>query len=187
MLLSAASTHLVVVGRLVLREADVAIDPEWRPSWIRLERDPPCLEPLAQRDAQRLEWPLQEPFVVGLPWVEPRAVVVVGEVHQELDGLGREPGEGVGLDRGCCRHGGPSLKARSRHRTTGGFIDRYRASVSRRTPPIRQFGRALRSTVLAQLAISARRDAPSLARMCSTWLLAVFGAIPSESAISAFV
>jgi hypothetical protein len=51
----------------------------------------------------------------------------------------------------------------------------------------RQFGSGLRSTVLAQDAISARREAPSLARMCSTWLLAVFGAMPSESAISAFV
>jgi hypothetical protein len=44
-----------------------------------------------------------------------------------------------------------------------------------------------RSTLLAHVAISARREAPSLARMCSTCELAVLGAIPSESAISAVV
>ena len=38
-----------------------------------------------------------------------------------------------------------------------------------------------------QVAISARRATPSLARMCSTWALAVFGAIDSSAAISALV
>ena len=44
-----------------------------------------------------------------------------------------------------------------------------------------------RHTPLAHAAISARRETPSLARMCSTWEFAVFGDIPSSSASSAFV
>ena len=42
-------------------------------------------------------------------------------------------------------------------------------------------------TPLAHAAISARRETPSLARMCSTWELAVLGDIPSSAASSALV
>ena len=42
-------------------------------------------------------------------------------------------------------------------------------------------------TPLAHAAISARRETPSLARMCSTWEFAVLGEIPSSSASSALV
>ena len=127
---------------------------------------PRVTERLVERDAQRLERSLQQALVVGLAWREPGSVVVVGEIDEELDGFGAEAGEGLG--RG--RHLGPRSRIGSR-------LSCHRPSTSP----------GLRSTLLAQVAISARRDAPSLARMCSTWLLAVFGAMPRESAISAFV
>jgi hypothetical protein len=76
-----------VVGRLVLGEPNIAVDSERRPGRVTLERD-----------AQRLEWLLEEALVVGLAWLEPGPLIVVGDVDQELDGLGSEAGEWFPVD-----------------------------------------------------------------------------------------
>ena len=71
----------------------------------------------------------------------------------------------------------PSRPSRPRLRVGGERIVPSGLSQSVRRVSAR--AASVRSTRLAQAAISARREAPSLARMCSTWLLAVFGAMPS--------
>ena len=89
-----------LVRRLVLREADVAVDPERRAG--RIGRRAGCRasrNALVEGDAQRLERPLEQPLVLGLARREPRPVVVLGQVDQEIDRLGSEAGEGVGRRR----------------------------------------------------------------------------------------
>src|SRR5438552_15930893 len=52
------------VRRLVLREPNVAVDPEWRGRSVGPQRDSGRREALVYDDAELLERLLQEPFVV---------------------------------------------------------------------------------------------------------------------------
>src|SRR6266516_771758 len=65
-----------LVRRLVLREADVAIDPEWRFGRIGSKRNATSPEALLERHHQGLEWLLQQPLVLRLARLEPRSLVV---------------------------------------------------------------------------------------------------------------
>ena len=89
-----------LVRRLVLGEPDVAVDPERRPGRIGIERD------AARRESHRRgrgisasSGSLSSRSYSPLRGVNQRAVVVLGEVGQELDGLGREAREGLGRRR----------------------------------------------------------------------------------------
>ncbi len=90
-----------LVGRLVLGESRVAVDPEDRVLRIGAQRDAARLEPLGQGRDELLQRHLQQPLVVGLARLEPRPLVVLGELGEEVDGVGREPGE-RGLGDGHC-------------------------------------------------------------------------------------
>ena len=79
-----------LVRRLVLAEADVSVDAERGPGRVGPERDPARPERLVERDAQRLERVLEESLVVGLSRLEPGALVVLGQVGEELDRLAPE-------------------------------------------------------------------------------------------------
>src|SRR5438876_6017375 len=91
--------HIGLVRRLVLGKAHVAVDPEERPRRVGGKWQAALRELLGESDAQGLEWLLEQAFVVGLPRLEPGAVVVRGEIRQELDGLGPKAGEGSAADR----------------------------------------------------------------------------------------
>ena len=88
-----ARPEVGLVGRLVLAEAGVAVDPERRAPGIGAEREAACLEALRQRAAERLQGLLQQALVVRLARREPGPVVVAREVGQELDPVGRESRE----------------------------------------------------------------------------------------------
>src|SRR5207248_3711860 len=81
-----ARADVCLVGRLVLREADVAVDPERRFGGIRRQRDVLRAEPLVQRRAVLLERWFEETLELRLARLEPGAIVVLGEVREELDG-----------------------------------------------------------------------------------------------------
>src|SRR5437588_10872717 len=85
-----AGPDVRLVRRLVLREPHVAIDPERRAYRVGGERDAGGSEALVEGDAEGLERLLQQPLVVCLSWLEPGAVVVLGKLSEELDGLGPE-------------------------------------------------------------------------------------------------
>jgi hypothetical protein len=93
-----------LVRRLVLREADVAIDPERRTGRVGGQRQPGRCEPFGQRHAQGLERSLEQALVLRFARLEPGAIVVGRQVGQELHGVGLEPGERLG----CGGHGGVS-------------------------------------------------------------------------------
>src|SRR5205807_1195149 len=82
-----------LVGRLVLRKADIPVDPEGRLGGVRPERHTPRPKALIQGHAERLERFLQQPLVLPLARLEPRSVVVGGQVGEELDPLATEPRE----------------------------------------------------------------------------------------------
>ena len=94
-----AGADVRLVRRLVLGEARVAVDPEGRPRRIRLERDAPRREPGGERLDQGDQRLLEEPLELRLARLEPGAVVVGGQVGQELDGLRPEAGEGRRSER----------------------------------------------------------------------------------------
>ena len=89
-----AGAEVGLVRRLVAREARVPVDPERRPLGVRDQRDAAGLEPFGERDHQQLHRLLDQALEVGLARLEPRPVVVGGEVRHELDALGGEPREG---------------------------------------------------------------------------------------------
>src|SRR3954454_23779059 len=82
-----AGPYVRLVRRLVFREPDVAIDPERGARRVGCERDAGGSEALIERDAQGLEGFLEQPLVVRFPRLEPGAVVVLGEIGKEFDGL----------------------------------------------------------------------------------------------------
>jgi hypothetical protein len=87
-----------LVRRLVLGEPGIAVDPEDRPLRIRLERDPALVECICQRADERFHRLLEESLVFRLAWLEPRAVVVLGELSEEVDRFGAEARESVDSD-----------------------------------------------------------------------------------------
>src|SRR6185369_11602484 len=87
-----------LVRRLVLGEPGIAVDPEDRPLRIRLERNPALVECICQRADERFHRLLEEFLVFRLAWLEPRAVVVLGELGEEVDRFGAEPRESVDSD-----------------------------------------------------------------------------------------
>ena len=86
-----------LVGRLVLREADVAVDAERRACGVGTKRQSTGGEAVRQGDAERLEGLLDESLVVGLARLEPGPIVVLREVGQELQGVGLKPSNGPGM------------------------------------------------------------------------------------------
>src|SRR5689334_8191102 len=79
-----------LVGGFVLREAGVPVDPKDRPLGIRLQRQPELVESVSEARDELLHGLLEEPLVFRLAGLEPRAVVVLGELRQEVDGLRSE-------------------------------------------------------------------------------------------------
>jgi hypothetical protein len=76
-------------------------------SRVRSHRDAAPRKPLAEGDAERLEWLLEQGFVLALPRLKPCPIVVLGQVDEELDGFGSEAGEGgCGNGRGRVLLGG---------------------------------------------------------------------------------
>src|SRR4029077_9021634 len=88
-----ASAKVRLVRRLVLRESDVAVDPERALPGVRAEGDPALLELLAERRDQRLERLLEQPLVLRLSRLKPGPLIVGCQVDEELDRLRAEAGE----------------------------------------------------------------------------------------------
>ena len=109
----------VLYGDLSRREARVAVDPERRSLRIGDQRDAARLEPLGERDHQQLHRLLDQALVVGLARLEPRPVVVGGEIRHELDAVGGEPGEGR-RDRHLAPPAAPGVYAGTRDRPVPG-------------------------------------------------------------------
>src|SRR6185369_15647625 len=81
--------EMALVRRLVLAEARIAIDAERRALRVGQHRHAACLEALGEGRDHGLERLLEQALVFGLAWLEPGAVVVHGQVGEELDGRRR--------------------------------------------------------------------------------------------------
>jgi hypothetical protein len=69
-----------LVGRLVLREPRITVDPEDRLLRVRLERQPAFVEGVGERRDEGFHRLLEERLVFRLARLEPRAVVVLREL-----------------------------------------------------------------------------------------------------------
>ena len=128
-----AGRDVCLVRRLVGREADVAVDAERGPCRIGPQGHAARLETLSECQAQQLERLLEQTLVVGLVRLEPRSVVVEGEVHEELDGFAREAGK-------CRCHGNRSPVGSAcgrKHLLTGGRDGAPRDAGHERSRPVR--------------------------------------------------
>ena len=137
-----------LVGRLVLGEPGVAIDPEDRTFRVGLHGQLSGSKRLGEARDECLHRLLQERLVLGLAGLEPAAVVVLGELRQEVDRIWAEAGKAADVDG---HDSGPPSDLRG-HRT------RLRSSGPHR--PVHRHYPASRGRVGRSLVGAASGDPP---------------------------